>query len=302
MRTIMITGATRGLGLAIVRELDHVADIQLVLAVRDVRAGEAVAGALRRLARVVALDAGSFASIHRLTASWTTPLYGLVNNAGLQLTGPTSFTEEGIETTLAVNHLGPLQLTLDLLSLLKGGRVLGIGSGTHNPEHRMAKLAGFRGGRFTSIEALARGDVDASTDWQRGMDRYATSKLLSMVTAMELGRRHPNVAFATLDPGMMPGTGLMRTSPWYMRAAWNSVMRWLVPVLDDASTPERSAESAARLLLDLPITSGEVYDFRGEPSRRVWPKAREPELARRVVDESLQFLASRTRVLRNKAE
>jgi len=38
--------------------------------------------------------------------------------------------------------------------------------------------------------------------------------------------------------------------------------------------------------------SGEVYDFGGEPSRRVWAPARSPDLATRVLGESLAFLAA----------
>jgi NAD(P)-dependent dehydrogenase (short-subunit alcohol dehydrogenase family) len=226
-----------------------------------------------------------------LIEGWSTPLHGLVNNAGLQFSGPTSFNHEGVETTFAVNHLGPLQLTLGLLPWLEAGRVIGVGSGTHNPSNRTATMFGFRGGRFTDVERLARGEVDATSDRQRGMDRYATSKLCAMVTTMELARRYPKTTFATFDPGMMPGTGLLRTGPWYARAAWSSVLRWLVPLLDDTSTPERSAHAARKLLFDYDLTSGAVYGHEGTPSKRVWTGARDPRLAQRVLDESLAFLA-----------
>jgi len=292
MRTILVTGATRGLGLALARSLDTHDDVELVLAVRDVEAGRVVARQLRR-AEAVPLDTGSLDSIDELVSSWRRPLHALVHNAGLQLSGPTSFTAEGLETTLAVNHLGPLAMTLGLLPYLAGGRVVGIGSGTHNPENRTATMFGFRGARFTSIEALARGDCEASNDAQRGLDRYATSKLLSTVTAMELARRHAGTTFATFDPGLMPGTGLVRTAPWYVRASWSSVLRWVAPLLPDTSTPERSAASLSRLLLGERLTSGEVYGHDGTPSKRVWSGAREPTLAARVLDESLAALASR---------
>ncbi len=290
MKTILITGATRGLGLAIAQALNAVDGLSLVLAVRDVHAGEQVARGLRRDTRVVALDVGQQASIARFVNGWNEPLAGLVNNAGLQLTGPTSFTADGVEQTLAVNHLGALQLTLGLLPHLRGGRVLAIGSGTHHPEHPGATRFGFRGARYTTIDALARGVTDAPDDRQAGLDRYATSKLLGMVTMMEMARRAPQTTFLTLDPGMMPGTGLARTAPWYQRLAWSTVVKWLVPVLDDASTPTRSAQAARRLLLDDGVRSGEVYDAAGQVSSRVWPPAREPTLAARAVDESVAFL------------
>lgn len=288
MKTVMITGATRGLGLALARALDAAPDVELILAVRDVAAGKRAAASLRRPARVVELDLGSPASIKRLIHDWHEPLRGLVNNAGLQFTGPAVFNEAGVEMTLAVNHLGPLELTMGLLPWLEHARVMGIGSGTHNPSQ--ARLFGFRGGHFTSIEALARGEAQRSSDRGRGLDLYATSKLLSMTTTVELARRHARTRFITLDPGLMPGTGLVRTAPLPVRAAWHSLLRWLVPLLPDASTPQRSAAAGRTLLLEGEPAAGEIYAFDGKPSRRVWDLVREAEFGRRVVDESLRFL------------
>jgi protochlorophyllide reductase len=154
----------------------------------------------------------------------------------------------------------------------------------------MATVFGFRGGRWTSIEALARGETDASTDRQAGMDRYATSKLLAMATSVELARRMPEVCSVVLDPGMLPGTGLVRSAPWYARLVWSTVLRALVPLLPDASTPARSAAIARRLVVSDAVASGEVYDFTGAPSPRVASAVRDPAFGSRVVEESLAFL------------
>jgi len=292
MKTVLLTGATRGLGLAIAEELDRGDAFSLVLAVRDRAAGERVARALRRPARVVVLDTGVLADVRRFTDAWNEPLHALVNNAGVQETHATTFTAEAVESTLAVNHLGPLALSLGLLPWLDGGRVIGVGSGTHNPTNRTATMWGFRGARYTSIPALARGETDARDARQAGMDRYATSKLLAMVTTAALARRHPGTQFLTLDPGMLPGTGLARSAPWYVRFVWSTLLPWLVPLLPDASTPARSAAAARGLLERSALVSGEVYDFTGAPSRRVWPPARDPALGDRVLEESLAFLAA----------
>lgn len=195
MPTVMITGATRGLGLAIARALQAVGDVELILAVRDIEAGSGVAAQLSPRVRVVALDVSSRRSIQALVNSWDQPLHALVNNAGLQFTGPLAFSEDGTEMTLAVNHLGPLELTLGLLPWLKGGRVMGIGSGTHNPQNATARAFGFRGGHFTSIEQLARGENERQGNRQRGMDLYATSKLLAMVSMVEMARHYRQPSF-----------------------------------------------------------------------------------------------------------
>ncbi|MFM7737016.1 MAG: SDR family NAD(P)-dependent oxidoreductase [Alphaproteobacteria bacterium] len=294
MPTTIVTGATQGLGLAIARALAALPDHRVVLAVRDPVRGEDVARSLGGRAEVRRLDCASLADVRRFVAEWTGSLDGLVNNAGVQHVAGTRLTPDGWEETIAVNHLAATALTAGLLPRLAGGRVVFIGSGTHNPDNRTATVFGFRGARFTSVPALARGESDATSDRQRGLDRYATSKLLNTVTAMEFARRIPaeRTAFFTLDPGLMAGTGLARTAPAPVRLLWSTVLRWVAPLLPDTSTPERSAAAAAWLLTDPDVTSrsGEVFDFERKPSARVWAAARSEGLGRRVLDESLQLL------------
>lgn len=297
-KTILITGATRGLGLAIAQTLDRETDASLVLAVRDPRRGAEVASTLTRRHEVVGLDVSSLDEVRSFTEAWSRPLDGLVNNAGLQVTGPVTFTREGIEETIATNHLGPAWLTLGLARRLRGAHVVSIGSGTHNPEHPTAPWFGFRGGIFTSIDELARGGWDAKSDRLRGAGRYATSKLLSTVWTLALARRlsragAPTFLPYTLDPGLMPGTDLARTAPAIARWFLATVMRWLVPLLPDASTPARSASALRRLLEDPSIEPGEVYDFDAARSKHVWPRARDIELGERVFRETIAFASAR---------
>jgi NAD(P)-dependent dehydrogenase (short-subunit alcohol dehydrogenase family) len=297
-KTILVTGATRGFGLAIARELAAQKGVELVLAVRDVARGEAVAASLRRRAgpprvRVLRLDLSSLDEVARFADAWREPLAALVNNAGRQVPGGLRLTADGFEETLAVNLLAPTWLTLGLLPWLRGGRVLNVSSGTHNPDHPLARRLGFRGGRFTSVSALARGEVEGGSERQRAATRYATSKLLVIASTQELARRHPGTTFLTIDPGAMPGTGLVRDAPLLVRLAWSTLLRWLVPVLPDASTPARSARAVRWLLTTEGLVSGEVYDFEQRPSSRVWPPARAPELGREVVDETTALLATR---------
>lgn len=291
MKTILITGATRGLGLAFATELAQDRDIHLVLGVRDLEAGRAIAERLGNNVEAMLLDMASADSIQSFVDNWSTPLFALINNAGLQIHGPAAFSSEDVEMTIAVNHLGVLQLTLGLLPWLKDGTVLGIGSGTHNPDDTAAKMFGFRGGRFSSISAHVQGTTDARTERQAGFDRYATSKLLSMATTVELARRHLETRFITLDPGLMPGTGLVRTAPRIVQLAWKFAMPLIVPLLPGASTPERSAAAGCKVLFDPQSESGETYDYRAKPSADVWDKVSDPVFGRTVLDESLAELA-----------
>lgn len=296
METYLVTGATQGLGLATAAALAADRSRRVVLAVRDADRGRKVAAEIGPNVDVERLDLTSIAEVRRFVDAWDRPLRGLVNNAGVQLTGPTRVSADGLEETIAVNHLAAMELTIGLLPHLEGGRVLFIGSGTHNPANRNATMFGFRGARYTSIEALAHGETDGADERQGGLDRYATSKFLNTVCAVELARRHDSrrVAFYTLDPGLMAGTGLARTAPVVVRLLWSTVLRWISPLLPDTSTPERSAAAAAWILTDPALTSrsGEIFAFDRRPSTRVWDLVLDPETGRRAVDETLEFLAA----------
>ncbi len=288
-RTVLVTGATQGLGAAMVRALDERTDFDVVLAVRDVGRGEAVAKTLRRPARVMALDLSSLENVRRFAAAWNEPLFALVNNAGVQHMTDTAPTVDGYDETFAVNWLAVVELTMALLPRLEGGRVMNIGSGTHNPENKTATRFGYRGGRFTSVAALARGESDGATAGQRAKDRYATSKLVVMAGTAALARRFPKTTFLTLDPGLMPGTGLARGAPLLQRLAWSSVLKWVAPLLPDTSTPERSAIAAVGLLTG-DFTSGGVYDFEQQPSRRLWKGTLDVELQERIAQQTFSLL------------
>jgi len=296
METYLVTGATQGLGLATAAALAADRSRRVVLAVRDARRGRAVAAQLGPNVDVVELDLASLAGVRRFAEQWDRPLRALVNNAGVQLTGATRRTAEGFEETIAVNHLAAMELTIGLLPHLDGGRVLFIGSGTHNPANRNATVFGFRGARFTSIAALARGEGDGAGERQLALDRYATSKFLNMACGVEMARRHAasRVAFFTLDPGLMAGTGLARTAPAPVRLLWWTVLRWISPLLPDASTPARSGATAAWIVTapELSTRSGEVFSFDREPSQRVWDRVLDPETGRRALEETLEFLAA----------
>ncbi len=294
----LVTGATQGLGRATARALAADSRNRVVLAVRDLDRGRAVAASLGSNVTALRLDLASLDDIARFVGDWQGDLAGLVNNAGVQITDRTRLTCDGHEETFAVNHLGAIALTMGLLSRLRGGRVLFIGSGTHDPGNRMARLFGFRGARFTSIGALASGDSsDAASTRQRGLDRYATSKFLNMVTAVELARRYrPDVtAFFALDPGLMPGTGLARTAPLAARLVWSSVLRWVAPLLPGTSTPERSGATAAWIMTadGLSARSGEVFGHDGGLPRSVHDLVWDRGTGRRVVDDSLELVQQR---------
>lgn len=297
MDTFIVTGGNRGLGFEIARHLASDPETQVIIAARNLDHGQEAARRIGSNAWVRELDLADRDSVDRFTATWKGPIAGLVNNAGVQFADATHFTNEGVEETFAVNHLNALRLTVGMERWLEGGRVMFVGSGTHNPDHPTASRFGFRGERFESIANCAEGLGSSARPGQLGKDRYATTKFLNLVTTVELARRYDStrILFFCLDPGLMPGTDLARTAPGFLRFGWYYVLPALARILPDSSTPDRSGRAGAELLKAnrAALRHGGIYTYRRELSKRVIDRVFDPEIGRQVVDDSLEMLGAR---------
>ena len=193
MKTILVTGASRGIGFEASVELARQGH-RIVMVGRDqARTDAAVAEARERsgsndVSRLLC-DFSSQQEIRSLAANVLTEydrLDVLVNNAG-GVNRTRRVTEDGIEATFAVNHLGYFLLTnllLDLLVRSAPARVVTVAS------------VGHRQGTM---------DFD-DIGFERGyglMKAYARSKLANVLFAAELSRRvsGKGVTSNSLHPG-----------------------------------------------------------------------------------------------------
>ena len=204
-RVVLVTGSTDGIGRQTARQL-AAAGMKVILHGRSKNKVDAAVAALKdelpgAQLDGVAFDVGTFAGVRRGAAAvleLAPKLHVLVNNAGIFATERV-LNSDGIETTLAVNYLGPF-----LLTELLGPRLTESAEG--GPASRVINIASV---------AHTRGrihfdDLQLANSWT-GYAAYAQSKLAQVMHAMTLADRHePSKLLAySLHPGVV-GTKLLR--------------------------------------------------------------------------------------------
>ena len=116
MRNVLVTGGSRGIGLAIVRRLAAVSDYNVIAAART--EGEALAAAIKtapdrlHYERLDLADVDAIPEFVRELKTRFGPLYALVNNAGLGTDGLLANLHiSQIEQVVRVNTVAPMVLT-----------------------------------------------------------------------------------------------------------------------------------------------------------------------------------------------
>ena len=256
---ILVTGATSGLGAALARSLSH-HGAQVWGTGRD-RSRLAELAEAYGLPPVV-LDHSRLEDVAAAAADL--PRFdAIVCNAGVQVVSGHTRTAEGIEETVAVNHLSHLAL-LDTL-LARGdapGTLVFIGSATHDPD----QWTGSPPPDESGLEQVAYGEPGTGTS-REGLTRYTTTKLMAVATAQALARELPDTKVLTFDPGLMLDTRLGRQHPVALRAMYRSVLRG-VRFLPFASTSARSGRALAEIVLDpSTLPSGAYVDHRRQVRR-----------------------------------
>jgi NAD(P)-dependent dehydrogenase (short-subunit alcohol dehydrogenase family) len=278
-KTVMITGASSGIGRAAALELARMGP-DLVLVCRNRERGERALEEIRtetgndRLSLLIA-DLSSQAQIRTLAKDYLAsdrPLHVLLNNAGVIMLRRTE-TVDGIETTFAVNHLGYFLLTVLLLDRIKASapaRIVNVASHAH------ASAGGPLD--FDDLEGRKR---------YGSMRNYGISKLANILFTRELARRlaGSGVTANSLHPGFV-GSNFAKNNGLLARIG----MALLRPV---ARSPEKGAETAVYL-----CSSPEVEGVTGKyfhDCKPTWPKqfAQSDEDARRLweVSERMTGLA-----------
>jgi NAD(P)-dependent dehydrogenase (short-subunit alcohol dehydrogenase family) len=294
-RAYIITGPTSGIGRAMALELAKHGT--LILVGRDRRKLDEMQRIIEQKGQQavsVVCDLADLASVRRAAAeiiALDLPIAGLLNNAGIHQMLTTK-NAQGWDMTFATNHLGPFALTEALVPHLPDGtNVVFVGSGTEDPERKAAVAAGFRGGRYISAEASARGEWEPGGSALPGGDAYATSKQCDLATVLAFARETPRLRFNAVEPGFIPATGLSRDAGVLRRLLRKYALSALAPFIKDWSTPAQAAVVITSAVLNSPGDTGVYYDQRGNPMLGS-TQVRDREFQDRVVAETRALLAA----------
>jgi|SRR5271157_6663649 len=272
-KSILVSGATNGIGLVTARELARLGG-QVTILSRNAEKCAAVAEQIRATTgtpvEFIAADLSSLSGLMQAAATFKqrhTRLHVLVNNAG-GLFFKRLLTVDGNEMTFALDHLNYFLLTNLLLDLLKASapaRIVNVSSRAH----LRAKID------FDNLQGEKH---------YRGMEAYGQAKLANVLFTYSLASRleGSGVTANALHPGFV-GTGFARNNgPLY-----DFGMRLVAPLF--ARTPERGAKTSLYLSTSPEVAqvSGKYFvDSQPVPSS---PISYERDLAEKLWQVSMEF-------------
>jgi NAD(P)-dependent dehydrogenase (short-subunit alcohol dehydrogenase family) len=256
-KTVLVTGASGGIGLVTAAELARMG-ASVTMVARDRAKGEAALAEARHSSgsddiELVYADLSSLAEVRVLAEEFRAKhdaLHALVNNAGAMHTQRRE-TADGFEMTIGVNHLAHFLLTDLLLDMLKASapaRIVNVSSHAHY-------------GGWIVFDDLQL------TRLYIPMFAYAQSKLANVLHAYELARRleGTGVTANALHPGVV-STNFGKNEGGAMESLVG-MAQMMTPWL--FITPERGAETSIHLASSPEVegVTGRYFDSkRGVPS------------------------------------
>jgi retinol dehydrogenase 12 len=278
-KTYVITGATSGIGFATTGILASQGAnvIGIGRSFESCQIADGKLKALHPLRKIAwcAIDLSTLANVHLLPGEiqnhlqgWNVSgLEGLLNNAATVPFHQT-FTEEGLDSQWAVNHMAPFILSLKLLPFLQKGksaRIVTVSSRSH-----------YRGRiHWEDIQLLRHYFI---------LKAYEQTKLCNVLFTAELDRRLSGSgmrAFAA-DPGLVKTNIGRKSKSFLAKWAWSIHSRRGIPAYE-------SAAGIVYLLTDPSIQEAhDIYWKHGKP-KPPNPIALDVDSARRLWDISVEF-------------
>ncbi|GAA1732007.1 SDR family NAD(P)-dependent oxidoreductase [Aeromicrobium alkaliterrae] len=275
---VVVTGASRGLGLAAATDLARLGAVVHLLGRDQARLDEAAAGL--RLAvpnadvRPETCDVSDLDAVRAYatrTLEQVPELHALIHNAGV-MPPARSESAQGTELTLATHVVGPLLLTELLRPALRAAddaRVLIMSSG----------------GMYSApLDSALADDLQYREGTYRGIRAYARTKRLQVLLGEQLAARlaDDGVAVHSMHPGWASTEGIAESMPGFARA--------IRPILRDAHS---GADTLVWLTAapEAATTSGLFWSDRRPRSTSYLPWTSEDPVLRRRVWDAIAALA-----------
>ncbi|CAF3961987.1 unnamed protein product [Rotaria sordida] len=279
-KVCIITGSSSGLGFLTAKKL-VAKDFHVIFACRDEVKTMSLLQKMKEESgrsnfEFMKLDLSSFDSIRRFVDDFHNkklPLNLLINNAGVHCK-TFKKSNDGIEYSFAVNHLGHFLLTNLLLDDLKRSspsRIVIVSSKLHNPNVRHGNPPNFK---WNLDEINNEMEYD-------GMIAYKNSKLANVWFSYELARRLENTGIdvIVICPGFVPTTGLHRDANIFQRY----VMYYILSLFPFARTEDFGSEcevfaatsdtlngKTGVFMSDMKETRSSEESYNVEKAKRLW--------------------------------
>ena len=272
-KVAVITGGTQGLGETVARQFAARGAAGLVISGRNQERGEAVArdltaGGCRTLFAMGEL--GELDAVRKVIATADDAfgkLHALVNAAALTDRGTIlDTTPDLFDRMFAVNVRAPFFLMQDAAKIM-----------------RREKIAG----TIVSIQSMS------GHGGQSFLTAYSTSKLSLIYLVHGLARRLPaGIAVFSFNPGLVPGTGLVRDSG----AVTRFLFRRVLPIMTLTPFARTRANSGADLAAAAtgPLTAESGSYINGAKIERSSPESYDPGREDALWDELTQLTTRRT--------
>lgn len=264
---VIVTGASGSIGLAAVKSLLS-NDMPVIMACRNVKKATSQRDVLIKQfphseIEILELDLNSLSSIKLFSENIKSQGFKvnrLLNNAGI-ICRDFSVNEDGFETTVAVNYLGPVYLTKLMIPLMEDGfRIVNTVSVTRG------------------VSKLDEHFFDLDKKKFSQLGTYGKSKYALFLSSLTLSENIKNGSVSLTDPGVVDSNMI-------------SMHRWFDPIADVlfrpfCKSPEKGAMPAVNALLWSAENSQQTID--SNPDVRLFSGNKNKVISRKHYDNPIR--------------
>lgn len=264
---VIVTGASGSIGLAAVKSLLS-KDMPVIMACRNVKKATSQRDVLIKQfphseIEILELDLNSLSSIKLFSENIKShgfKVNRLLNNAGI-ICRDFSVNEDGFETTVAVNYLGPVYLTKLMIPLMEDGfRIVNTVSVTRG------------------VSKLDEHFFDLDKKKFSQLGTYGKSKYALFLSSLTLSENIKNGSVSLTDPGVVDSNMI-------------SMHRWFDPIADVlfrpfCKSPEKGAMPAVNALLWSAENSQQTID--SNPDVRLFSGDKNKVISRKHYDNPIR--------------